>query len=143
MKRSLSLPSIAQSLTWYLTPDTSATHEHEPDTHTISMLKSHGGAVPLYYLSGYKRLRSLTPDPDERLRTLQDAVRLTPELLLCGPHDSWVKHQQTLEMQEEEPGSSVVVGTYEAVVLPAGAGAPPFPQKTPSRPIGLPSRRAW
>ena len=132
MKRSLSLPSIAQNLTWYLTPDTSATLEHEPDTHTVSMLKSHGGAVPLYYLSGYKRLRSLTPDPDERLRTLQDAVRLTPELLLCGPHDSWVKHQQTLEMQEEEPGSSVV-GTYEAVVLPAGAGAPPRVLSLPMR----------
>ena len=134
MKRShasLSLPSIAQSLTCYLT-QTSATLEHEPDTHTISMLKSHGGAVPLYYLSGYKRLRSLTPDPDERLRTLQDAVRLTPELLLCGPHDSWVKHQQTLEMQEEEPGSSVV-GTYEAVVLPAGAGAPPRVLPLPMR----------
>ena len=134
MKRShasLSLPSIAQSLTCYLT-QTSATLEHEPDTHTISMLKSHGGAVPLYYLSGYKRLRSLTPDPDERLRTLQDAVRLTPELLLCGPHDSWVKHQQTLKMQEEEPGSSVV-GTYEAVVLPAGAGAPPRVLPLPMR----------
>ena len=152
------LVELSHQLEYYLSDDNLSTDEY-----TACALLLHGGTVPLLFLATYKRceqrLRKLGAwlDADERLATMQQAVRMSATLRLCGAGCACVRRPTPLppEVARREPkhlppkraaahenpypvaadGASAASApapsrpptSFLAVLLPAAADAPPIP----------------